>query len=213
MGNGKRRNPNLMRTFGGSRIGAKQGTRVLPSTGHRWKELVAKYFQDVGDIIEIGEGRVIDWKTMGPDLFQTLGPEKLFSFSQTPLGRQMLGLPFRSMMEHNTARYFEAIREGRISTGGMFIENWIYEPCRFWFPNPRGIRFYCPDFLILYHGRPFEFVEVKGYMDKKSKTTLRRFEKHYPTIYKDHFKLMDGPAYNAIKKKLATVIPGWEGGK
>lgn len=210
MGNG-RRYPNLMKSYGGVRVGAKSGTRVLPSTGHRWKELVAKNLEGVGTILEYGEqGQAVDWRAVGPDLFASHGPDKLRDFAATPLGRVMLGVPFRSKMEHNVARYFEAIRTRVISSPGIFVNNWIYEPCRFGYPNPRGVREYCPDFLVLYHGRPFEFVEVKGYMDKKSKTALHRFEKHYPILYRDHFKLIEGPEYKAIEKKLASIIPGWE---
>lgn len=52
-----------------------------------------------------------------------------------------------------------------------------YERHEFKFPVERGTRFYLPDFYL---PDKDQFVELKGYLDAKSKTQLSRFIQHYP---------------------------------
>ena len=54
-----------------------------------------------------------------------------------------------------------------------------YEKKEFEFPEKRGNRFYVPDFYLPTEDR---YVEVKGFLDKDSKTKLRRMMKYYPAI-------------------------------
>lgn len=62
-----------------------------------------------------------------------------------------------------------------------FIEDWEYEPETFWFEKiKRGVRSYKPDFKLYHSDGSTSWVEVKGYMDQKSRTKIKRFKKYYP---------------------------------
>lgn len=72
----------------------------------------------------------------------------------------------RSNWEANWARVLE-----------VFGIKWQYEPMVFTFPIKRGAKAYTPDFYL---PATNEWVELKGYLDTKSKTKLKRFKKYYP---------------------------------
>jgi hypothetical protein len=101
---------------------------------------------------------------------------------------------FRSSWEANYARYLNFIKEP-----------WEYEPKEFEFPVKRGNRTYKPDFYL---PRLDRWVEVKGYMDQKSKVKLNRFKKYFPEEFAK-LEIVDGEKYSEIKK-YAGLIPGWE---
>jgi len=64
-----------------------------------------------------------------------------------------------------------------------------YEPREFEFTEiRRGNRFYLPDFFLPHENR---FVEVKGFLDKDSKTKLKRFMKYYPEYAKRLWIVVD----------------------
>lgn len=111
---------------------------------------------------------------------------------------------FRSAWEANYARYLNFL----VSQG--LIHRWEYEPDTFWFEAiRRGVRSYQPDFKIwdkpdsvpYYH-------ELKGYMDSRSKTKLKRMRIYHPGVL---VVLIDATQYRAIAKSAAPIIPGWEG--
>ena len=52
-----------------------------------------------------------------------------------------------------------------------------FEPTVFPFPIKRGTRAYTPDFFLV---RNNEWIEIKGYLDDKSKIKLKRFKRYYP---------------------------------
>lgn len=110
---------------------------------------------------------------------------------------------FRSRWEANYARYLEwLIVQGH-------VVKWEHEPKTFWFENiKRGVRSYLPDFRVELPGGYVEYHEVKGWMDGKSKTKLKRMAKYYPDVT---LVLIDAPRYRAIAKKMRYIIPGWEG--
>lgn len=84
---------------------------------------------------------------------------------------------FRSYWEVNYARYLEFLKQ----QGN--IDKWTYEEDTFWFENiKRGTRSYLPDFKIYHKDGSFEYHEVKGYMNQKSKTKIKRMAKYYPKI-------------------------------
>ena len=61
------------------------------------------------------------------------------------------------------------------------ILDWEYEPHTFWFEGiKRGCVSYKPDFRIFKKDGKHYWVEVKGYMDAKSKTKIKRFAKYFP---------------------------------
>jgi len=84
---------------------------------------------------------------------------------------------FRSGWEVVYARYLEWLKDNKK------IEKWEYEPKCFWFEKiRRGVRSYTPDFQIYNWTGTDEYHEVKGYMDSKSKTKIKRMAKYYPEV-------------------------------
>ncbi len=63
-----------------------------------------------------------------------------------------------------------------------------------------------PDFRVTLPNGRVEYHEVKGYMDPKSRTALRRMERYYPAAK----VIIDGHTYKDLRRKLGRVIPGWE---
>lgn len=111
---------------------------------------------------------------------------------------------FRSAWEANYARYLNWL----IARGE--IDGWEYEPETFWFEAiKRGVRSYKPDFRISEKGKSY-FVEVKGWMDPKSRTKLRRMKKYHPGV---EVRLVDAKQYESIKRAVSRLIPEWEGKK
>jgi hypothetical protein len=108
--------------------------------------------------------------------------------------RADLGHACRSKWEANYARFL------------LFTERrYLYEPCEFWFPVERGNRTYRPDFYILGEDR---WVEVKGYLDRASKTKLKRFRKYCPN---ECLEIITGAFFREIQRQgVARLIPGWE---
>lgn len=106
----------------------------------------------------------------------------------------------RSSWEANIASYFEFLK------GRGEIKEWQHEPDEFWFYEiKRGTRSYLPDFKITRNDDTIYYVEVKGYMDKKSKTKLNRMKKYYPKI---ELEVLGRTRYNSIKK-FSRIIENW----
>ena len=109
---------------------------------------------------------------------------------------------FRSSWEANWARYLNfLIKHGE-------IKSWEFEPKTFWFEKiKRGVRSYCPDFMITRNDGTQFFQEVKGYMDARSATKLKRMKKYHPEW---EVELIDKVRYGAIKRQLSKILSGWE---
>ena len=109
---------------------------------------------------------------------------------------------YRSRWEANYARYLEWLRlQGEIS-------GWSHEPETFWFEAiKRGVRSYLPDFRVWENDGSSNLHEVKGWMDSRSKTTLKRMAKYHP---QETIILIREKDYNAIKKKVGALIEDWE---
>lgn len=126
---------------------------------------------------------------MRPELFQR--PNRGVGGRRADLGNTY----FRSRWEANYARFLNFQKRA-----------WKYEPKTFMFEGiQRGTCSYTPDFWLpdeeAYH-------EVKGWMDPKSATKLRRMGEYYPdvrviVIGKDWFG-------DAERNGLCGVVPGWE---
>lgn len=109
----------------------------------------------------------------------------------------------RSSWEANYARYLDL----KISQGHLY--KWEFEPDTFWFEKiKRGVRSYCPDFKIWLtkDSMPF-YVEVKGYMDARSKTKIKRMAKYYPDVI---LNVVEAKTYKNIKNKYSALIKNWE---
>lgn len=82
---------------------------------------------------------------------------------------------FRSNWEYKFARYLEWLKVNNL------IQEWQYEPKTFWFEGiKRGVVSYKPDFYVLELNGNHHWAEVKGYMDPKSKTKIKRMAKYHP---------------------------------
>jgi hypothetical protein len=102
---------------------------------------------------------------------------------------------YRSSWEVNIAAYLVFQKDNKM------ILDWEYEPDVFWFDNiKRGVRSYKPDFKITRLDGTQYYIEVKGWMDNKSKTKLNRMRIYYPEI---EIELIDQKRYNSIKKNSA----------
>lgn len=116
--------------------------------------------------------------------------------------RADLGFYVRSRMEANYCRYLQWL----VARGA--IQAWAYEPETFEFVGiKRGTRFYTPDFRVTECDGRILYHEVKGWMDPKSATQLKRMAKYYPEV---RIVVIDGAAYRALAQ-WRRLIPHWEG--
>lgn len=109
---------------------------------------------------------------------------------------------YRSRWEANYARYLQwLVERGEIL-------RWKHEPETFWFDAiKRGVRSYLPDFRVWELDGTSRLHEVKGWMDARSKTTLRRMAKYHPG---ETIVLIRERDYNEIARKVGGLIEGWE---
>lgn len=110
---------------------------------------------------------------------------------------------FRSSWEANYARFLNLL----VARGE--IASWEYEVKTFTFDAiKRGTRAYTPDFRVVYPDGHHEWHEVKGWMDQKSKTKLKRMAKYYPS---ETVCVIEEEWFRAAQRSgLAGAIPGWE---
>lgn len=86
-------------------------------------------------------------------------------------------ITFKSQAELSFAEHLELLREAHQ------IQYWGYEPhgSAFWFEGiRRGVHSYKPDFLVVTNSREVQWYEIKGYLDSRSVTKLRRMRKYHP---------------------------------
>lgn len=109
---------------------------------------------------------------------------------------------YRSKWEANYARYLNFLMEKGE------IQKWEHEAKTFWFEGVRrGCVSYLPDFEVVEKNGEITYHEVKGWMDDRSKTKLKRMAKFYPDI---KIILIQKKEYEEIKNKLSRIITGWE---
>jgi len=109
---------------------------------------------------------------------------------------------YRSKWEANYAYYLEWLKKNGE------IESWLHEPDTFWFDGiKRGCVSYLPDFKVTEKGGKVVYHEVKGFMDPKSKTKIKRMAKYHENV---KLIIIDAKAYNAIKKTISPFIKEWE---
>lgn len=110
------------------------------------------------------------------------------------------GIHFRSGWEANYARYLKWLKDQGE------IQEWSYEPEAFIFHGvTRAPVTYTPDFRVVESDGSVVYHEVKGWMDGKSKSKLKRMAKFYPDVT---VIVVDESAYKAIAR-WASVIPHW----
>lgn len=109
---------------------------------------------------------------------------------------------FRSRWEANYARYLGFLR----TTGN--IAKWEHEPETFWFEAiKRGCRSYLPDFRVTENDGRVTYHEVKGWMDDRSVTKIKRMRIYHPSV---KLIVIEKKGYEEIRKKLGACIQGWE---
>ena len=109
---------------------------------------------------------------------------------------------YRSRWEANYARYLEWLKKNNQ------ILSWKHEPHTFWFEGiKRGCMSYLPDFEVTELDGKIIFHEVKGWMDDRSKTKIKRMAIYHPDV---KLIVIDGKGYKAIEKKIKVLIPDWE---
>jgi len=108
---------------------------------------------------------------------------------------------YRSRWEANYARWLQWRKEQ-----GEILK-WEHEPETFWFEKiKRGCRSYLPDFKVTLLDGSHEWNEVKGWMDQRSITKIKRFRMCYP---KETLEIIDAKWFKR-NKNLAYIIKGWE---
>lgn len=106
----------------------------------------------------------------------------------------------RSRWEVNYARYLEF----RQKLGEIL--SWDYEAETFWFKGiKRGTTNYTPDFKITFTDGHIEWHEVKGWMDARSATKIKRMKKYHPTVA---LVVIDKHWFRQ-HKALSKTVPGW----
>lgn len=105
---------------------------------------------------------------------------------------------FRSRWEANYALYLDFLIKSKK------IKKWEYEKETFIFEKiKRGTRSYKPDFKITNTNDSIEYHEIKGWLDSKSKTRLKRMELYYPQI---KLILIGNKEYKELLKKMGGIL-------
>lgn len=136
------------------------------------------------------------------ELLKNRPSENTYSAAKRGRREDLGGIYFRSGWEANYARYLNWLQQRGE------IDGWEYEPETFWFEKiRRGVRSYLPDFRVHEKGRTY-YVEIKGYMDPRSKTKLNRMRIYHPTV---EVRVVARKEYAAIRAAVGRLIPNWEG--
>lgn len=105
---------------------------------------------------------------------------------------------FRSKWEANYALYLDFLLSQKQ------IAKWEYENKTFVFDKVEfGVKRYLPDFEVTYKNGLVEYHEIKGYMDSRSKTKIKRMKKYYPDVT---LILIEKSNYKEILKKLNGIV-------
>lgn len=145
----------------------------------------------IGEVVGVTEVKTLNGKTV-QTMTHTVG-----EWCEIGGKRKYL----RSHWEKNYAHYLEFLKV----IG--YIKDWNYETKTFWFEGiRRGVNNYKPDFFVILNDGQEEFREVKGYMDSKSKTKLKRMKKYFPLV---KMRVIDGAWFKKNGKTMALLVPGW----
>jgi hypothetical protein len=86
--------------------------------------------------------------------------------------------------------------------------DWAHEPHTFWFDGvKRGCVSYLPDFRVDNKDGTHEWHEVKGWMDARSATAIKRMAKYFPA---EKLIVIREKQYSGLRRKLGALVPGWE---
>ena len=108
---------------------------------------------------------------------------------------------YRSRWEYRYALYLEFMKKHK------HIIEWEHEPHTFYFEGiKRGTNNYKPDFKVTFPSGNHEWIEVKGYMDAKSKTKIKRMAKYHP---QEKLRVVDKDWFKQNSPILKKVLPNW----
>jgi hypothetical protein len=108
---------------------------------------------------------------------------------------------FRSRWEYRYALYLDFMKKHN------HIIDWFYEPHTFYFEGiKRGTNNYKPDFKVLFPSGNEEWIEVKGYMDAKSATKIKRMAKYFPDV---KLRVVSGDWFSTNALMLKKVLKNW----
>jgi len=111
---------------------------------------------------------------------------------------------FRSLCEIRYALWLQYQKERE------WIYDWDYEPKTFWFEGiKRGCVSYKPDFQVFLTAKTWCWIEVKGWMDPRSITKIKRFRKYFP---EEELRVIDKEFFKTNNAKLRCILPDWEVG-
>lgn len=180
-------------------LGKHQSKEVRDAMSKRVKEMWEDPSSpfNTTEFREKASDRMVNDRKQNPEKYR-----KAYSRGHQGKRGDLGGLYVRSSWEANYARYLNTL----VKSGEIY--KWEYEPDTFWFLTiKRGVRSYLPDFKIwrCENSTPY-YVEVKGWMDDKSKTKLKRMAKYYPDI---KIVLFQNAEYKELKK-ISDKIPMWE---
>lgn len=163
----------------------------------RWREAASR--EELDAVVDRAQKKKLEkYGTLNPAAFQTNPYSRCRHGRRPDLGNQF----FRSRWEANYARYLNwLIERGTVA-------RWEYEADTFWFEKiRRGVRSYTPDFKVYEPNGAVHYVEVKGWMDAKSKTKIKRMAKYHPAV---DLRVVGEKAYREIERMVGGAIPGWE---
>lgn len=108
---------------------------------------------------------------------------------------------FRSRWEYRYALYLDFMKKHN------HIIDWFYEPHTFYFEGiKRGTNNYKPDFKVIFPSGNEEWIEVKGYMDAKSATKIKRMAKYFPDV---KLRVVSGDWFSTNALMLKKVLKNW----
>ena len=108
---------------------------------------------------------------------------------------------YRSRWEYRYALYLELMKQNK------HIVDWLHEPHTFYFEGiKRGTNNYKPDFKVIFPSGREEWYEIKGYMDAKSATKIKRMAKYHPQII---LNVVDKTWFAQNGSKLKGILKGW----
>lgn len=149
--------------------------------------------------IKANATKLAKYGTAGPAIFNSSNP---YSIAKGGRRADLGNTYFRSSWEANYARYLNWL----VAQG--VILKWRFESVTFRFDGvTRGTITYTPDFEVTENDGSIVFHEVKGWMDPKSKTRLKRMKKYHPTV---SILVIGQKEYSQISKTVSSLIPNWE---
>lgn len=109
---------------------------------------------------------------------------------------------FRSRWEANYARYLQWLKDQKQ------IIDWEHEAKVFWFEGiKRGCVSFLPDFQITENSGTIVYHEVKGWMDDRSITKIRRMGIYFPDV---SLTIIDAKWFKNNSRQLTQLIYEWE---